>query len=148
MGSQGLIKVILALVFVCKQGLCETNTLFVTELTACNICVCGPGPSQRPKELMNCTNLNGLVKVKSLPPFIRAIRVTNAQHGVIFERGAIRVREKSVVFKVTVEKSSQVDFREKSTTILVGNGTVHFNLKEIAHLKMRSRAVSSSSVRI
>ena len=84
--------------------------------------------------------------MKSLPDFVREIEISDAKEGgVVFERGAIRVRDESSVFKVVVSKASIVEFREKSTTILVANGSVNVNLREIAHLKMKRRSVSSSS---
>ena len=143
MGWNRVVLATLAIVFVFTEASGDSEADVVTELDP-GPCVLDAGPSLQPKELLNCTNLPRLLKIKSLPAFVRGISVKNAPNGVIFERGSIRIREKKV-FKVTVVKASQVDFREKSTTILVSNGTVHFNLREIAHLKMRSRAVSSSS---
>ncbi len=114
----------------------------VTYLKACEVCVCGPGPNSKPKELVKCHDSPNQLKIVSLPDFVRGIEIINARHGVEFMRGAIRVRDN---FKVVVDNSSLVDFHAKSTTILTKQGQVTFALRQIKHLRLRSRAVSSSS---
>jgi hypothetical protein len=114
----------------------------VTYSNACDICACGPGPSLQPKEIVKCKNSKSLLKIISLPDFVRGVEIVNIEFGVIFMRGAIRVRNN---FKVLVEKVKNVDFQEKSTTIIDSKGTVSFHIKQVSHMKIRSRAVSSTS---
>ena len=133
----------LALLLACvlfQPGFCDsssTNTLTINSVNSCDICKCG---------FLDLKCHGKSLIVKSLPDFVREIEISDAKEGgVVFERGAIRVRDESSVFKVVVSKASIVEFREKSTTILVANGSVNVNLREIAHLKMKRRSVSSSS---
>ena len=123
--------------FVFQQGFCDSSTLTINSVNSCDICKCG---------FLDLKCSGKSLIVKSLPDFVREIEISDAKEGgVVFERGAIRVRDESSVFKVVVSKASIVEFREKSTTILVANGSVNVNLREIAHLKMKRRSVSSSS---
>ena len=132
----------LALLLACvlfQPGFCDssTNALTINSVNSCDICKCG---------FLDLKCHGKSLIVKSLPDFVREIEISDAKEGgVVFERGAIRVRDESSVFKVVVSKASIVEFREKSTTILVANGSVNVNLREIAHLKMKRRSVSSSS---
>ena len=100
----------------------------LTYSNACEICACGPGPSLQPKEIVKCKNSKSLLKIISLPDFVRGVEIVNIEFGVIFMRGAIRVRNN---FKVLVEKVKNVDFQEKSTTIIDSKGTVSFHIKQV-----------------
>ena len=120
----------------------QNETLEVTYSSACEVCVCGPGPNLQPKELVKCHQIKNLIKIVSLPDFVKGVEIIDAQNGVIFSRGAIRVRDK---FNVFLDKVKNVEFQEKSTTIIDSQGKVQFKLNAIHHMKLRSRAVSSAS---
>ena len=128
MAKISLWKAILAFGYVqLVFGNAET-TIEVTSSNACEICVCSPGPTLQPKEIVKCKNSKSLIKVFSLPNFVRGIEIINIEFGVVFMRGAIRVRNN---FDVLVEKVKSVDFQEKSTTIIDSKGTVSFDIKQV-----------------
>ena len=128
-------------------GLCfaQISAVEVNKDNACEVCSCGPGPSLHPKELVKCQDLDSLLEFASLPDIVRGVDIENAPKGVIFKRGAIRVRKNTFVYKISVTKASTLEFAEKSTTIYLNNGTVHFNINNVGHLRIQSRAVSASS---
>lgn len=142
MSKLSLWKAILALGYVQIVFGNPETTIEVTSSNACEICVCSPGPTLQPKEIVKCKNSKSLIKVFSLPNFVRGIEIINIEFGVVFMRGAIRVRNN---FDVLVEKVKSVDFQEKSTTIIDSKGTVSFDIKQVKHIKIHSRAVSSTS---
>lgn len=117
----------------------------ITKDNACEVCSCGPGPSLHPKELVKCQDPDSMLEFASLPAIVRGVDIENASKGVIFKRGAIRVRKNNFVYKINVNKASTLEFAEKSTTIYLNNGTVHFNINNVGHLKIQSRAVSASA---
>ena len=86
------------LAFVFQQGFCD-NTLTINSINSCDICKCG---------FLDLKCSGKSLIVKSLPDFVREIEISDAKEGggVIFERGAIRVRDESSVFKVVVSKAS------------------------------------------
>ena len=112
MAKFSLWKAILALGYVQIVFGNPETTIEVTSSNACEICVCSPGPTLQPKEIVKCKNSKSLIKVFSLPNFVRGIEIINIEFGVVFMRGAIRVRNN---FDVLVEKVKSVDFQEKST---------------------------------
>ena len=128
-------------------GLClsQISAVEVNKDNACEVCSCGPGPSLHPKELVKCQDLDSLLEFASLPDIVRGVDIENAPKGVIFKRGAIRVRKNTFVYKISVTKASTLEFAEKSTTIYLNNGTVHFSINNVGHLRIQSRAVSASS---
>ena len=96
----------LALLLACvlfQPGFCDsssTNTLTINSVNSCDICKCG---------FLDLKCSGKSLIVKSLPDFVREIEISGDAKeggGVIFERGAIRVRDESSVFKVVVSKAS------------------------------------------
>ena len=128
MAKISLWKAILALGYIQIVFGNPETTIEVTSSNACEICVCSPGPTLQPKEIVKCKNSKSLIKVFSLPNFVRGIEIINIEFGVVFMRGAIRVRNN---FDVLVEKVKSVDFQEKSTTIIDSKGTVSFDIKQV-----------------
>ena len=128
MSNSSLWKALLALGFLRIVFGSQNTEIKVTYSNACEICVCGPGPSLLPKELVKCKNSKSLLKLVSLPDFVRGVEISNIELGVIFMRGAIRVKDQ---FNVLVEKVENVDFQEKSTTIIDSKGTVSFHIKQV-----------------
>ena len=136
-----LLKVFLAFSICFGQDL----AVEITKDNACEVCSCGPGPSQIPKELVKCQDqTDSMLEFASLPSMVRGVDIINVK-SVIFKRGAIRVRKNDFVYNINVNQVSTLEFAEKSTTIYLNNGTVHFNLNRVGHLKIQSRAVSASA---
>ena len=80
-----LLKVFLAFSICFGQDL----AVEITKDNACEVCSCGPGPSQIPKELVKCQDqTDSMLEFASLPAMVRGVDIINVK-SVIFKRGAM-----------------------------------------------------------